>query len=207
MFDLEKSIAAWRQQMQAAGIRSLSKLDELESHLREHFHLRVKAGLNQERALEQAIATIGHAQPLRAEFDLATQAGSLKMTVRIFALLWLAGGLFSFGTVFSHAFFTGGGFKIAPLLCYSLLAQLIYLAGMVGGVLLLRGMRAGIYILRTVALFFAVACTLQVFNPALGFGWRMWCVAIAGFSVATIYLLNKFLAANPKSQEPDKAYV
>ena len=35
MFNLDQSIAAWRQQMVAGGIKSPRVLDELESHLRD----------------------------------------------------------------------------------------------------------------------------------------------------------------------------
>ena len=35
MFDLEQSIADWRRQMLAAGIKTPVPLEELESHLRE----------------------------------------------------------------------------------------------------------------------------------------------------------------------------
>ena len=34
MFDLEKSITRWREQMLAAGIKTPSPLEELENHLR-----------------------------------------------------------------------------------------------------------------------------------------------------------------------------
>jgi hypothetical protein len=207
MFDLEQSIANWRRQMQAAGIQPPSKLDELEGHLREDFQLHMKAGLDQARALEHAIATIGHADTLRAEFDRATHAGPLSMMVRVLALIWLAGCVFSFNTVLRQAFFPGGGFQVTPILFFSLSAQFIYLAGALGGVVLFLGARAGIYILRTVALLFVIACAAQALNPGLGFGWRMWCVAFGGFSLTTIYLLRKFLAANPKPLQLRKTYV
>ena len=44
MFDLEKSIADWRTQMLAAGIKSPVPLEELESHLREEITQQTKSG-------------------------------------------------------------------------------------------------------------------------------------------------------------------
>jgi hypothetical protein len=68
MFDLEKSIAVWRQQMLAAGIQAPVPLDELECHLREDIAQQVAAGMDEARAFELAIRQIGHAAPLRKEF-------------------------------------------------------------------------------------------------------------------------------------------
>jgi hypothetical protein len=44
MFDLEQSIAEWRRQMLAVGIKSPVPLEELEIHLREEIERRMKAG-------------------------------------------------------------------------------------------------------------------------------------------------------------------
>jgi hypothetical protein len=41
MFNLEQSIAEWRQQMLAAGIKTPATLNELESHLREEFERQI----------------------------------------------------------------------------------------------------------------------------------------------------------------------
>jgi len=206
MFDLEKSIAEWRKQMLVAGIQPSSNLDELESHLRDDVQLQMASGLDQERALEHAIATIGRAKTLRAEFDRATHASALRMIVRVLAFLWLAGCLFSFNTVCRQMVFPGGSFSVTPFF-FNVLAQFIYLAGVLGAVLLFLGSRTGTYIMRTVALLFVIACAGQLFDSKLGFGWRVWCVAIGCFSVATIYLLHKFLAANPEPRQARKTYV
>ena len=46
MFNLEQSIADWRQQMLAAGIRTPVPLEELEIHLRDEIERQMKSGSN-----------------------------------------------------------------------------------------------------------------------------------------------------------------
>jgi len=67
MFNLEKEITTWRQQMLAAGITA-ELLDELESHLRDEMDVRVKSGASLEQAFTLAVQSIGHASTLQAEF-------------------------------------------------------------------------------------------------------------------------------------------
>src|SRR5689334_14853329 len=45
MFELEDTIAKWRAQMVAAGLKQAGVLDELESHLRDDIEQRMRAGL------------------------------------------------------------------------------------------------------------------------------------------------------------------
>ena len=61
MFDLEKSIADWRRQMLAAGIKTPVPLEELESHLREDIERQMKSGLSAQQAFEIAVKKIGQA--------------------------------------------------------------------------------------------------------------------------------------------------
>jgi hypothetical protein len=68
MFDLEQSIADWRTQMLAAGIKTPVPLEELEIHLREEIERKMKSGLNEQRAFEISVQQIGQAQPLKMEF-------------------------------------------------------------------------------------------------------------------------------------------
>jgi hypothetical protein len=81
MFNLEQSIAAWRQQMLAAGIKTPVPLEELEGHLREDIERQMKSGLNAQRAFENAIQHIGKANMLKSEFakvDATKVANRLK---------------------------------------------------------------------------------------------------------------------------------
>jgi hypothetical protein len=68
MFDLEKSIAEWRRQMLAAGIKSPVPLDELEIHLREDLERRLEFGLSAQTAFPVAVERIGQGNLLKMEF-------------------------------------------------------------------------------------------------------------------------------------------
>ena len=68
MFDLAKSIADWRQQMLAAGIKTPVPLEELECHLREEVQKLTASGMESQLALAAAIKKIGLPIPLQAEF-------------------------------------------------------------------------------------------------------------------------------------------
>jgi hypothetical protein len=69
MFNLEQSIAEWRRQMLAAGIKTPTPLDELESHLRQDFRALVSAGKSEKEAFELALSRLGSPAALRTEFN------------------------------------------------------------------------------------------------------------------------------------------
>ena len=68
MFNLEKSIADWRRQMLAAGIKTPVPLEELEIHLREDIAQQMQSGLSAQQAFGIAVEKIGHAPELKREF-------------------------------------------------------------------------------------------------------------------------------------------
>lgn len=68
MFDLEVSIAAWRQQMLAARIQTPAPLEELEIHLREDIEGQMRRGSNAQQAFENSVQQIGQPEPLTMEF-------------------------------------------------------------------------------------------------------------------------------------------
>src|ERR1700729_2834437 len=68
MFNLEQSIADWRKQMLAAGIKSPVPLEELEGHLREEIEEQVKLGKNEQQAFEATVLQIGRGRELQTEF-------------------------------------------------------------------------------------------------------------------------------------------
>src|SRR5262245_27038228 len=68
MFELEKAIAEWRQQIIAAGLKKGEALDELEDHLRNDIQQEIQAGLTTQEAFESAVGRIGGAQALKTEF-------------------------------------------------------------------------------------------------------------------------------------------
>ena len=69
MFNLEQSIAEWRRQMLAAGIKTPVPLEELEIHLREEIEQQMKSGLSGQEAFEISIRQIGQPKRLNNEFE------------------------------------------------------------------------------------------------------------------------------------------
>ncbi|HEY3931684.1 MAG TPA: hypothetical protein VGM58_04875 [Verrucomicrobiae bacterium] len=71
MFDLEQSIADWRKQMLAAGIKTPVPLEELEIHLREEIERQIKLGLslNEQEAFHFSTRKIGQPKMLKNEFN------------------------------------------------------------------------------------------------------------------------------------------
>jgi hypothetical protein len=82
MFELEKSVVAWRQQMLAAGIKTPVPLEELEIHLREEIEQRMESGLDGQKAFETAVGRIGKANPLRQEFQKISSADKAQLRKR-----------------------------------------------------------------------------------------------------------------------------
>jgi len=68
MFNLEQSIADWRKQMLAAGIKTPVPLEELEIHLREEIERQMKSGLNEQKAFEISVEKMGEPESLKSEF-------------------------------------------------------------------------------------------------------------------------------------------
>ncbi len=77
MFNLEQSIAAWRRQMLAAGVKNRNVLEELESHLREEVERQARSGAGAEQAFAMATQRIGQPAALQQEF---AKAGAMKAT-------------------------------------------------------------------------------------------------------------------------------
>jgi hypothetical protein len=88
MFDLEKSIADWRKQMLAAGIKTPVPLEELEIHLREEIERQMKTGLSEQEAFEISIQRIGQPKMLNNEFKKSKRT-FMKRTVIIPAGIFL----------------------------------------------------------------------------------------------------------------------
>ena len=95
MFNLEQSIAEWRRQMLAAGIKTPVPLEELENHLREEFNKQAESGINEQTAFETAVLQIGQAKELKTEFvkdrSMLSFLGDDKFTRvdRILGAIWL----------------------------------------------------------------------------------------------------------------------
>lgn len=90
MFNLEQSIAEWRRQMHADGLKSRGVLDELESHVREEVERRVQAGWGAQPAFEVAIQQLGQTDVLTNEFAKVGETDEAFARVKHF-FLTLAG--------------------------------------------------------------------------------------------------------------------
>ena len=101
MFDLEQSIAEWRKQMLAAGIKSPVPLEELEIHLREDIERQIQSGANEQHAFESAARQIGQAKPVKMEFKKIDAENWNR------PLAWLAWGTFV-ASFFLPVFANGG---------------------------------------------------------------------------------------------------
>ncbi len=76
MFNLDKAMAQWRQQMLAVGIKSPEVLDELETHLREDVERQTKSGTSALQAFDFAVQNLGKANLLKNEFRKTSRASS-----------------------------------------------------------------------------------------------------------------------------------
>jgi|ERR1035437_3535578 hypothetical protein len=110
MFDLEQSIAEWRQQMLAAGIQTPVPLEELESHLREGIERQTEAGLSEMEAFKAAVLKIGAAPAVQNEFTKVEATGADRDWKWVQIGLVATTGLFPLMIAFS--FFSKNGFSI-----------------------------------------------------------------------------------------------
>ena len=90
MFDLEQSIADWRNQMLAAGIKAPVPLDELEIHLREEIERQMKSGLSEKEIFNSAVQKIGQPHLLKTEFKKAGYTRPFIKAHRTLGILWMA---------------------------------------------------------------------------------------------------------------------
>src|ERR1041385_6414011 len=82
MFNLDQTIANWRRQMAAGGIKRAEVLDELESHLREDIEAQMRSGTDAQRAFEVAVERIGRVETLKPEFAKPAPLPSRPALVR-----------------------------------------------------------------------------------------------------------------------------
>jgi hypothetical protein len=93
MFDLEQSIAEWRRQMLAAGIKTPAPLEELEIHLRDEIERQLKSGTSPQQAFEISIQQIGQPKMLKREFNKIERI-IMKKIVKISAgIVIILGGM------------------------------------------------------------------------------------------------------------------
>jgi len=96
MFDLEQSIAEWRRQMLAAGIKTPVPLEELEIHLREEIERQMKSGLSGQIAFEISVQQIGQPKQIKSEFNKSERTFMKKTLIILLGI---------FGVLFGPAIF------------------------------------------------------------------------------------------------------
>jgi hypothetical protein len=79
MFDLEKALLNWRQQVKDAGLRDEELLRELENHLRDDIGESVRNGATLQEAFASALRRMGQAHELGTEFG---KIGGFKRSLR-----------------------------------------------------------------------------------------------------------------------------
>ena len=142
MFNLEQSIADWRREMLAAGIKTPVPLEELESHLREEIERQMRSGLSEQEAISSAVQKIGQPRLLKTEFKKAGCTGTFMKTYRILGILWMAlcgfPGVLILWTLLHDAIFHPKVLSL-PRFYLFILVCLSYLAGGLAGSSLFRG--------------------------------------------------------------------
>lgn len=114
MFDVEKAITEWRNQVRKVGVKSARILDELETHLREDIDVQTREGSEPEQAFVRSIVRLGHADALQLEFKktraLSTALNKSRLAIALVLvamIVWLSG--FTFG----RAGFSSGDWFVA----------------------------------------------------------------------------------------------
>jgi hypothetical protein len=116
MFNLEQSIAEWRRQMMADGVKPPMPLNELESHLREDVRALMSAGKPEDQAFQLAVSRLGNPGQLRTEFKKLKKPACWPVTLGS----WLfAGGMLLMAAGLSKGISAG---KLSPLLYIHILA-------------------------------------------------------------------------------------
>ena len=90
MFDLERSIAEWRRQMLAAGIKTPVPLEELEIHLREDIARQMQSGLSAPQAFGSAAERIGQAPELKREFKKIGAPMEIQKIIKLAGVFFVA---------------------------------------------------------------------------------------------------------------------
>jgi hypothetical protein len=203
MFNLEQSIAEWRRQMLAAGIKTPVPLEELESHLREEIARQMELGINERQAFEISTAQIGEAALLKNEFKkIETMRNMKKLMMIILALFCMVFGL---GTLLPQL---GQWSRTGVLHSPAFLAMGAVMV-MTGGITAFYGIRTyrearGRRLLSLAiivgGIFYAMPLILEFFQPDAHLNNWMFCIFLAGASVlffGSCFYLNRRMPAQP----------
>ncbi len=125
MFDLEQSIAEWRQQMLAAGIKTPVPLEELESHLREEIEQQMKSGLSAQPAFGIAVGKMGQALELKREFKKTGAPMEMQKIIKLAGVICVAVAIFCPLFLFLPFLLDPGVSVIAKMLAAALYATTV----------------------------------------------------------------------------------
>ena len=206
MFNLEQSIADWRQQMLAAGIETPVPLEELESHLREDVEQQMRSGFSEQEAFGSAIKKIGQPRLLKIEFQKADCIGTFMITYRILGVLWMAlsgvfGTLFLF--VLLHAVFTHPKVLFLPRFYLHTLACLLFLAGGAAGFSLFHCAQWARRFVGLIAVLI-MSVTIVQFIAYRSLGWAYDIVSVLAL-VSVVFLLSECIAKGLGRKRADVA--
>jgi len=127
MRDLEKQIAAWRQNMAKAAGHRPEVLEELELHLRDEIDRLVRSGRSESDAFQTAVSGLGTPGALGAEFEKLSHARRAKWKpVTIAQVFCLGVAILSAGLLLMRL----GNGRITPLLATHVLVVTIGYATM-----------------------------------------------------------------------------
>jgi hypothetical protein len=195
MFDLEQSIADWRKQMLAAGIKSPVPLDELEIHLREEIERQMKSGLSEQEIFNSAVQKIGQAGLLKTEFKKAggfigwLGENKFARINRILGGFWLAYCSWMFFMIASSllGFFLSYKPRATPDLYLAIVYEFILLRGIIASIRLFIGITRDRRIIRFIA---GIGLMLFVVQIIIIRTWPLPAIALTVFNLATIWLLR-----------------
>ena len=101
MFDLERAIAEWREQLASDGISPPEVLDELESHLRDDIEQQMRSGLSPQQAFNAALQRLGRRDALKTEFkrisgrtEVLEKLMGLVGIILVGFIVWMSGYTF-----------------------------------------------------------------------------------------------------------------
>ena len=166
--------------------------------MREDIDQQMQSGTAEQQAFENAVARVGEASILNAEFaknkalSLLPGGSGARTSDRVLGALWLAGCVWSFVTVarwfVSHH--PAGNSPTAAFFCLNGVMLAIYLVGTIASFFLVYGDQWCRRVVRMMALLMFIACAGQALNPGMFPAWRLWCGVVAVFSLVSIWLLN-----------------
>jgi hypothetical protein len=206
MFNLEQSIADWRQQMLVAGIKAPVPLDELEIHLREEIERHIKSGSDEQRAFEIAVQQIGPHQVLQMEFAKNTCSpweigdGRTSITHHILGVLWLTQSIWFFTR------YATSPAAVAIILyfphywqIFTVCLTFLAMVGIIGSFYLFRGAKFGVNVIQIIAALEFSLCTIEYATDDKSFGdLNYWFGIFSVFSFITICLLRSPKYIKPK---------